>query len=237
MRRTERLGVRRLTAAVGTALVLVSGGAGCATVPTSGSPRVAQEDHGKDTLSQPYVRLIATPPKKGAPPEDIVRGFQAAMAAFDDPGLTIAREYLTPGAVKRWNPWRQTRIYEGKIESDHTLDLQKAMRTTVTLKGTAVATIDPEGRSTPAAGTIGEPFTLVKQDGEWRIDVLSDGRLLSYDDLQRAYRRWTCTTRRPPVRSVSWPTGCGCRSSPAGECPRPWSAACSPGRPPPSGTR
>ncbi|MEV5742670.1 LpqB family beta-propeller domain-containing protein [Microbispora rosea] len=188
-RRSERLGARRLTAAMGTALVLVSGGAGCATVPTSGSPRAAQEDHGKDTLSQPYVRLIATPPKKGAPPEDIVKGFQAAMAAFDDPDLAIAREYLTSGAVKRWNPWQQTRIYEGKIESDHTQDLQKATRMTVTLKGTAVATIDPEGRSTPAAGAIGEPFMLVKQNGEWRIDGLSDGRLLSYDDLQRAYRR------------------------------------------------
>ncbi|GGO12313.1 lipoprotein LpqB [Microbispora rosea subsp. aerata] len=187
--RSERLGVRRLAAVAGAALALISGGAGCATVPTGGSPRAAQEDHGKDTLSQPYVRLIATRPKKGASPEDIVKGFQAAMAAFDDRELSVARDYLTPGAAKRWNPWGQTRIYEGKIESDHTQDLRKATRTTVTLKGTAVATIDPDGRSTPASGPFTEPFTLVKVDGEWRIDGLPDARLLSNDDLQRAYRR------------------------------------------------
>ncbi|MEV7807317.1 LpqB family beta-propeller domain-containing protein [Microbispora sp. NPDC088329] len=186
---SERLRARRLTAAAGAALVLVSGGAGCATVPTGGSPRPAQEDHGKDTLSQPYVRLIATRPKKGALPEDIVKGFQAAMAAFDDRELSVARDYLTPDAAKRWNPWRQTRIYEGKFEPDRTLDLQEATRTTVTLKGTAVAKIDPEGRSTPAAGPVVEPFTLVKLNGEWRIDTLPDARLLSYDDLWRAYRK------------------------------------------------
>ncbi|MBX6382133.1 MAG: GerMN domain-containing protein [Microbispora sp.] len=187
--RSERLGARRFAAAAGAALVLVSGGAGCATVPTSGSPRVAQEDQGKDTLSQPYVRLIATPPKKGAPPEDIVKGFQAAMAAFDDSELRVAREYLTPGEAKRWNPWRQTQVYEGKIEADHPQNLQNATRTTVTLKGTTVATIDPEGRSTPGGGTFAAPFTLVKLNGEWRIDVAPDARLLSYDDLWRAYRK------------------------------------------------
>ncbi|WP_169950504.1 LpqB family beta-propeller domain-containing protein [Microbispora sp. H11081] len=186
---SERIGARRLTVVAGAAIVLVTGGAGCATVPTSGSPRAAQEDHGKDTLSQPYVRLIATGPKKGAPPEDIVRGFQAAMAAFDDRQLSIARQYLTPGAAKVWNPWRQTRIFEGKIESDNTQDLREITRTTVTMKGTAVATIDEEGRSTPAAGNFVEPFSLTKQDGEWRIDVPPDARLLSYDDLWRAYRK------------------------------------------------
>lgn len=192
---SELRGARTFAVLVAVGLALVS--AGCATVPTSGSPRAAQEDSGKDTLSQPYVRLIATPPKKDALPEDIVKGFQAAMASFDDSRLSIARQYLTPGAAARWNPWRQTRVYEGKIESDRTQDLKEATRTTVTLKGTAIATIDAEGRYTPATGSLVEPFTLVKVGTQWRIDVPPDYRLLSSDDLRRAY--WKVDLYYPPT--------------------------------------
>ncbi|RGA00536.1 hypothetical protein DI270_034300 [Microbispora triticiradicis] len=189
--RTERRAAvtRRLAAFAGVVLVLAGGGTACATVPTSGGPRVAQEDKSKDTLSEPYVRIIAEPPKPGAPPDDIVKGFQAAMASFDDAELRVAKQYLTPGASQRWNPRRQTRVYEGKIEPDRTQDLEHATRTTVTLKGTKVATIDSEGRYTPATGALVEPFTLVKVGTEWRIDIPPDARLLSSDDVRRAYRR------------------------------------------------
>lgn len=172
------------------ALALLSGGAGCTMVPTSGGPRLAEEDSGGDTLSQPYVRMIASPPKKDALPEDVVKGFQSAMASFDDSSLAVARKYLTPASATRWNPWRQTKVYdEGKIASLTGMDaLKDAPQATVTLKGTAVATIDSEGRYTPATGTTEELFTLVRVQNQWRIDSPPDARLLSADDLDRAYR-------------------------------------------------
>lgn len=170
------------------AFALVTAGAGCATVPTSGSPRPVDEDRVKDTLSQQYVRLIAEPPKQDATPEEIVKGFQAAAASFDDPHLTVARQYLTAEASQKWNPWRQTKVYEeGKISAPLRVP-KDAEAITVTLKGAAVATIDPEGRYTPARGAVDEAFRLVKEDSQWRIAQLPDERLLSADDLSRAYR-------------------------------------------------
>ncbi|MEZ0074987.1 hypothetical protein ABH927_004356 [Planotetraspora sp. GP83] len=171
---------------VGVALALVSGG--CAIVPTSGSPRAAEEDNSRDTLSQPYVRMIAEPPKSDASPSDIVRGFQSAMASFEDSSLKIARLYLTPDSAQKWNPWEETRIYEGKVSEKAAPD-PKDRDATVTLKGNAVATIDPEGRYTPTSGEVVQTFTLIKVDTRWRILSPPNARLLSADDLKRAYRQ------------------------------------------------
>ncbi|WP_433499857.1 LpqB family beta-propeller domain-containing protein [Sphaerimonospora sp. CA-214678] len=172
-----------------TAFALLASGAGCTTVPTSGSPRVVAEDRARDTLSQQYVRMIAEPPRKDASPEDVVKGFQAATASFDDSRLTTAKRYLTADASRKWNPSKQTRVYEeGKI-SGPMRTLKDAKEATVTLRGTAVATIGPGGGYTPATGAVDETFRLVKEDdGQWRIAQLPDGRLLSSADLQRAYR-------------------------------------------------
>jgi spore germination protein GerM len=174
------------------ALVLVVAANACAVVPTTGSPRAAEEDDSRDTLNQPYVRMIATPPRKDASPEDIVKGFQAAMASFDDPSLAVARQYLTETAAQKWNPWRQTTVFETKLvpEGLSGQNLKDAKDTTVTLKGTAVATIDSEGRYTPASGSVAQQFTLARVNGaQWRIDAPPDARLLSTDDLKRDYRQ------------------------------------------------
>ncbi|GAA4579141.1 LpqB family beta-propeller domain-containing protein [Planotetraspora phitsanulokensis] len=173
-------------------LALVAMAGACAVVPTTGSPRAAEEDNSRDTLNQPYVRMIATPPLKDASPEEIVKGFQAAMASFDDPTLAVARQYLTETAARKWDPWRQTTVFESKLvpEGPSGQNLQDAKDTTVTLKGTAVATIDSEGRYTPASGSVAQQFTLARGDGaQWRIDAPPDARLLSTDDLKRDYRQ------------------------------------------------
>ncbi|MFC0862773.1 LpqB family beta-propeller domain-containing protein [Sphaerimonospora cavernae] len=178
------------TTATAAAFAILAAGTGCATVPTSGSPHLVDEDRARDTLSQQYVRLIAEPPKKDASPEDVVKGFQAATASFDDPRLTMARRYLTADASQKWKPWKQTRVYdEGKF-SGPIRSLKDAKDATVTLKGTAVATIGSEGNYTPATGMVEETFRLVRgDDKQWRIAQLPDGRLLSRHDLERAYRR------------------------------------------------
>jgi len=182
----------RGTAFAAMALVVVAAANACAVVPTTGSPRAAEEDNSRDTLNQPYVRMIATPPRKDASPEDIVKGFQAAMASFDDPTLAVARQYLTETAAQKWNPWRQTTVFETKLvpEGLSGQDLKDAKDTTVTLKGTAVATIDSEGRYTPASGVVAQQFTLARASGaQWRIEAPPDARLLSTDDLKRDYRQ------------------------------------------------
>ncbi|GAA4570673.1 LpqB family beta-propeller domain-containing protein [Planotetraspora kaengkrachanensis] len=190
--RRGRLVAGRATVFAALSLALAAMAAACAVVPTTGSPRAAEEDNSRDSLNQPYVRMIATPPIKDASPEEIVKGFQAAMASFDDPTLSVARQYLTPAAAQKWNPWRQTTVFESKLvpEGPSGQNLQDAKDTTVTLKGTAVATIDSEGRYTPASGSVAQQFSLARADGaQWRIDEPPDARLLSTDDLKRDYRQ------------------------------------------------
>ncbi|MBP2706017.1 GerMN domain-containing protein [Microbispora sp. RL4-1S] len=187
VRGVTRVQAGRRRAVAGAAMLLLCGG--CATVPTSSIPRASREIDGRDTLSQPYIRMIATPPRAGALPEDVLKGFQSAMASFDDPALDIARRYLTPAAAAKWNPWRETRVYEGKIEWDRPPDFTKATRAVASIKGTVVATIDPQGSYRSTRGSLEQSFSMVKVQGEWRIDSAPDVRLLSADDLSRAYRK------------------------------------------------
>ncbi|ETK33543.1 hypothetical protein MPTA5024_23895 [Microbispora sp. ATCC PTA-5024] len=187
-RRAAHRPPRPRLAVAGVAVVLLSGGAGCAVVPTSSSPRAAEENSGRDTLIQPYVRMIATPPRENALPEEIVKGFQAAMASFDDSRLPIARTYLTPSTASRWNPLKETEVYEGKLEPDRSAYPKNATSVTIPLKGRLVATIDPQGRYHAVSGPLDQAFTLVKVQGQWRIDAPPDVRFLSSDDVKRAYR-------------------------------------------------
>jgi hypothetical protein len=170
-------------------------------VPTSSSPRAAEENGGRDTLSQPYVRMIAALPKNGSLPDEIVKGFQAAMASFDDSRLEVARKYMTPGAAEKWNPWQQTQVYDGKIELDRPADLKGATSAAVSLKGRVVATLDAEGRYRSVSAPLNQTFGLVKVDGQWRINAAPDVRLLSADDLKRAYRQVDLCF--PPATNVS----------------------------------
>ncbi|MBO3745050.1 GerMN domain-containing protein [Streptosporangiaceae bacterium NEAU-GS5] len=162
-------------------------GSGCAIVPTSGSPRVWGEDTGRDTLSQPYVRIIAEPPRKDAEPLDVVKGFLAATASFDDPTLAVARLYLTSEALRKWKPYDTAQVYDGRFTADPVSTDDK--NTTVRLKYESQATIDSEGRFAPLTSAGDQPFGLTKINGQWRISDLPDGRWLSSDDLKRAYRQ------------------------------------------------
>ncbi|GLW96000.1 LpqB family beta-propeller domain-containing protein [Microtetraspora sp. NBRC 16547] len=181
-----RSGPLRCAAAAATALVLAGGGAGCAIIPTSGSPIPAKEESNSDPLNAPYVRMIASPPKPGAPPRDIVAGFRAAMASVDDPDWEIARKYLTGDALTEWNPESGVTVFDStkpKEESD-------ATGATMTFRGAVAATIDGDGRYhdlTLAGVERDVAFGLRKVDGEWRIFSAPPGLLLSSADVKRAY--------------------------------------------------
>jgi len=176
-RRTSR--VAAAVAAVLAVLLL----AACATVPTSGPVRkggdlpLEREDA--------VVPFIATPPRPGATPAEVVRGFLRANADFRDDHL-VAREHLTPQARQQWRTGGSTTVYD-RVE---VLPVdQDAVN--VTANGSEVARIDPEGayRRTQPGTNLARTFTMARVAGEWRIATLDDGLVLSQVDVQETFRQ------------------------------------------------
>ncbi|WP_157518918.1 LpqB family beta-propeller domain-containing protein [Herbidospora mongoliensis] len=179
------MSTRRVFAMVATAAAL----AGCTIVPTSGNPPTAsEEERGGDILSQTYVRILAQPPRPDATAVEIVRGFQAAMASFDDPQRKVARQYLTGEAATGWQPWATaTTVCDCRFADD--LPEEDADKFSVSFKGKKVATLEKGGRYRPTSSeeTVDESFTLIRVNGEWRISAAPAGLILLRSDLTRAY--------------------------------------------------
>ncbi|MFC4531617.1 LpqB family beta-propeller domain-containing protein [Sphaerisporangium dianthi] len=175
----------------GVALALVAVlSAACSTVQTGGTVFAVGGGRGGDALSQPYVRILPEEPKPKGSPLDIVTGFLAAAASFDDPLRARAREYLTGDAQRTWSPFDAVTVYEGSLALDTPrVDIQQ---TRVTLKGAVLGTLDGDGHYVPsdaaAGGDTGREFTLVKVQDEWRISSAPSGLWLTGDDFRRTYR-------------------------------------------------
>ncbi|MQA33238.1 LpqB family beta-propeller domain-containing protein [Modestobacter roseus] len=152
--------------------------AGCSTVPSS-SPtvritQVAQPPSG-DVGVEPFG------PVAGATPEEVVRGFIEASAspARNHP---VARQYLAAGAAESWSDADGVTI----ISRDYA-----AVRTqpgTVEVTASQVGTVDRRGVFTIAGDEpYNRSFTLVEEDGEWRITDPPPGLVMLQPDFERTY--------------------------------------------------
>ena len=154
--------------------------AGCATLPTSGNVQQAQAGTGQ---VQQYPQLIAVGPQPTWQPVEIVSGFLHASASFAD-GHAVARQYLTPGLSKTWHPgWAVNVVATPQFalaptRPNHIVGVVTPLRT-VTLTGQGLATLTDSGQYRTSSGSTSYNFTLVKNDGVWRISQLpSDSSLL-----------------------------------------------------------
>ncbi|MFG1703566.1 LpqB family beta-propeller domain-containing protein [Nonomuraea sp. M3C6] len=178
--------ISRLGAVVAIAAAVAC--AGCSVIPVSG-PHAVNEAGGGDPLSKPFQRMIAIAPQKNWGPEQIIRGLQAAMAAYpDDPA--ILPTYLTPEALAKWSASGPVTVIEDGFEvvppspRDGTEAVQK-----VTLKARWVASIKEDDSYVPTAGGWSRSFELVKdKQGGYRVSDLPSGLLLTNSDVARAYR-------------------------------------------------
>ncbi|MEV5408011.1 LpqB family beta-propeller domain-containing protein [Thermopolyspora sp. NPDC052614] len=173
-------------AALLVALALIQ--SACSLVPMGGNPVPGKEAGSGDSLSRPYYRKIASAPKQGGQPIEILKGFQAAMASDDD-SRAVARLYLTGDALRTWNPWAGVTVYDQEKQVRIVSATEDPDVTQLALDATVVATIDDDGRYRPGGGGLGnKPFVLVKTDVGWRISSAPPGLLLSKDDFLRIYR-------------------------------------------------
>ncbi|MEU7246433.1 LpqB family beta-propeller domain-containing protein [Streptomyces sparsogenes] len=180
---------RRTRRALGGPALLVCGAlllTGCASMPDSGDVRRVDSSPGTDADTQ--VRVYGVSPGKGEQPVELVNGFLEATTSSEET-LPTAREYLTKGAARQWDPFATTTVLaqppEVRVEADPG-DRDGDGRTVV-LSGKRIATVDATHAYRPGEGDYEERIHLSKAGSEWRIDSLPRGLVLGEADFQRMY--------------------------------------------------
>ena len=155
---------------------------GCSGVPSSGSPETVE------ALNTGGSNPGPTPPRQGGA-RDVVNYFLEQNASTSQTHAS-ARAYLTKAANSRWNDEATATI----IANEPTVSL--ARHGTVTVFGRVLGTLNSNGVYTPSLqgdGQGGDPqpfvFHLVKVDGQWRIDQLPAGLLLTSEQFRETYRQ------------------------------------------------
>ena len=139
---------------------------GCVSVPTSG--RVERVE-GQQQTCQNCVAVEVAPPSPGDDPQQVVDGFLRANANYQ-PAYQVAREYLTRESASSWKPEDGATVYDGSTRADGER---------VELVGQRVGLVRGDRSYTASPAALRQPFTLVRQDGEWRIDKPPAGLLVA----------------------------------------------------------
>ncbi|MCW2494582.1 LpqB family beta-propeller domain-containing protein [Jatrophihabitans sp.] len=181
MRRLRRSTPPRLLALLAAAALVV---AGCTGVPRSSHPQAIQAVG----VDQPAGEQVA-PPEPGADQRTIVSNFLAANAATDL-HHNGARAYLTPEAKGSWS--------DATVTVVDNLRVSLPAKGKVAVTGVVVGTVSLYGVYTPAlrgdgSGNGGQPlstsFTLKQVKGQWRIDSLQNGLIVTSSQFDTYQQR------------------------------------------------
>lgn len=175
--------------------------AGCVGIPTDGpvgSGEVVVSEEGS-------ITLFANDPVPDAGPEEIISGFLQAVDAgiYDD--YSAARNHLTSGAARQWDPRARVVVYRGVPE----ITAQDDGSYLVTVE--VDVTLDDAGRYVAAAPGSEEVVTFELARGlgdQWRIATPPVGALVTVPTFDQAYRRtpvyFATADRTHLVPDVRW---------------------------------
>jgi hypothetical protein len=157
---------------------------GCTGVPTDSAPLVVRTvDRGANPAG-----VANAAPRPGAGPRDIVVDFLIAGVAADA-GHSQSRQFLTTAAARKWQDSTVTVVDETTVGVPTTT----GRGATVEVSGRRVGQLDASGVFSPSLKGTGvgdqETFTfdLAQVDGQWRIEQLQPGVLLSQSAFERSY--------------------------------------------------
>jgi hypothetical protein len=158
---------------------------GCTGVPSDSAPLVVRTvDRGG-----PGSPVATTTPQPGTPSRDIVIDFLAAGVAADA-GHSQSRQFLTNTAARKWQDSTVTVTDQQPVVRVPTITGSGA---TVEVTARRVGQLDAHGVFSPSLKGTGvgdqETFTfeLVQVEGEWRINQLPPGVLISQFAFTRSY--------------------------------------------------
>lgn len=176
--------LRRRLAAL-SAAVAVAVATGCAAIPTGGAVHLGRALPGPGGLDDLDVRVLPPLWHAGMSPEDVVTGFLRALVN-DDEDYVIARSYLTGAASLHWDPSSGVTTYDDSAAQPSETGSGGAR--VITLHAPRIGHVDARGDYNPVPGALDASFTVLHSGGDWRIDKLPDGVLLSESDAQRTFR-------------------------------------------------
>ena len=160
---------------------------GCVSVPTAG--RVERVE-GQQQTCQNCVNVEVAPPSPGDEPQQVVEGFLRANGNYQ-PTYGVARQYLTRESAQSWKPEAGVTVYDGTtvVDGDQ-----------VTLGGRVVGQVAEDRSYTARDEALQQRFTLVREDGEWRIDKPPTGLLVAdyaFAQFYSAYDLYFVANGRP----------------------------------------
>lgn len=186
--------MRRKVLALAAACALVL--AGCSSLPSSG-PVTSFE---RDIPDAESLVLKGYGPVAGSAPDILVRDFLRASAAGLSDDFQVARSYLTDRAKAAWRPESQVQIY-----SDDQTPLVTGDGNTVSVSVGVGAVVTPDGSyegQAKAAKTTLEYKLTSNAQGQWRIDELPDGVLLSQSSFHAVYTQVSVYFLAPDYRAL-----------------------------------
>ncbi|MGQ0626029.1 MAG: LpqB family beta-propeller domain-containing protein [Sporichthyaceae bacterium] len=178
----HRRPARRAIALIAGAVLL----AGCAQIPSQGSPQ-GQQVGGVPVPAgvSPQVRVVVEGPRAGDNVFAVVSGFLEASGAVET-AFTTARKYLTGAASAQWRPESQITVF------DHTaLELLEQSESALVLSAPVHGIVDAQGvlAAAPPGRKVMAEFGLVRVGGEWLIERVPAGLLISRQDFDREFAR------------------------------------------------
>ena len=158
--------------------------AGCASLPTSSAPTTfdvsARDGSG--------IQFSAEGPVDGSDASTLVTDFLRACAAGTQDDYATARLFLTASSARDWQPETEILVYDTDTAPSVNAGAEVASQTEVNVSVLGVASIDATGVLTRSNGsTVSRTFTLVREDGQWRIDAPENMILVSRAALTASY--------------------------------------------------
>ncbi len=183
----------RLLAVLLAALVALSG---CATIPESTPPRAIGELHGDAGTAD-----RGPSPARDAQPELIVRDFLKANAVADG-NYAASRKFLVQNA--NWKvPQRAVVVRDiDVLPTERSADFIKA-----TVRAQTAGFLEADGTFSPALQSITQNLQLVRVEGQWRIQGISDVGpepmlVIDKDQFRAVYRRYLLYFPDPTGRTL-----------------------------------
>ena len=173
--------MRRLLALAACACLAL---AGCASLPRSSAPAPfdapAREGSG--------IQFSAEGPLDGSDASTLVSDFLLACAAGPQDDYATARLFLTSASARSWQPEAEILVYDTDTAPSVSAGTENAAQAEVTVSVLGVASIDATGVLTRSnASVVTRSLTLVREEGQWRIDAPDNMILISQAALTASY--------------------------------------------------
>ena len=141
--------------------------AGCTSLPTSSAP-APFDVSAKDGSG---IQFSAEGPSADADAATLVNDFLLACAAGPQDDYATARLFLSAASARSWQPETEILVYDTDTAPSVTAGSETATQVDVTVAVLGVASVDASGVLTRVAtSTVSRTFTLVREEGQWRIN-------------------------------------------------------------------